>query len=144
MLEVTQLNQCYGGSHILWDVNLSVPPSACTCLMGRNGMGETTLLKCIMRLLPVASGELIHDGQQQQLAIGCALVFEPRLLILDEPSEGIQPNVVQEIGDILLKLNREAGLTVLLVERKPRFARRVASEFRILDKGRLVAEGGRG
>ena len=215
MLEVTQLNQFYGGSHILWDVNLSVPSGACTCLMGRNGMGKTTLLKCIMGLLPVASGELIYDGQplqrlaaerraglgigyvpqgreifsqltveenlriglsarrnrlrdvpelifelfpvlrkmlkrrggdlsggqQQQLAIGRALVLEPKLLILDEPTEGIQPNVVQEIGDILLKLNREAGLTVLLVEQKLPFARRVASEFRIIDKGRIVAGG---
>lgn len=215
MLEVTQLNQFYGGSHILWNVDLSIPAGACTCLMGRNGMGKTTLLKCIMGLLPVASGDMSYDGQslrrvaaerraglgigyvpqgreifsqltveenlriglsarrnrlrdvpelifelfpvlrtmlkrrggdlsggqQQQLAIGRALVLEPRLLILDEPTEGIQPNVVQEIGDILLRLNRDAGLTVLLVEQKLPFARRVASEFRIIDKGRIVAGG---
>jgi urea transport system ATP-binding protein len=215
LLTITQLNQFYGGSHILWDVDLSVPTGACTCLMGRNGMGKTTLLKCIMGLLPIASGELTYDGdslrriaaerraglgigyvpqgreifsqltveenlriglsarrnrlrdvpemifelfpvlrtmlkrrggdlsggQQQQLAIGRALVLEPRLLILDEPTEGIQPNIVQEIGDILLRLNREAGLTVLLVEQKLPFARRVASEFRIIDKGRIAASG---
>ena len=68
-------------------------------------------------------------------------MLEPRLLILDEPTEGIQPNIVHEIGDIILRLNREAGVTVLLVEQKLPFARRVASEFRILDKGRLVAGG---
>jgi urea transport system ATP-binding protein len=216
VLEISGLNQFYGGSHILWDVNLTVPTGSCTCLMGRNGMGKTTLLKCIMGLLPTASGELTYDGQslrriapelraalgigyvpqgreifsqltveenlriglsasrgkmgsdipdrifelfpvlkqmlkrrggdlsggqQQQLAIGRALVLEPRLLILDEPTEGIQPNLVQEIGDILQRLNREAGLTVLLVEQKLAFARRVASEFRIIDKGRIAAGG---
>jgi urea transport system ATP-binding protein len=83
----------------------------------------------------------LSGGQQQQLAIGRALVLEPKLMILDEPTEGIQPNIVQEIGDIILRLNREEGLTVLLVEQKLPFARRVASEFCILDKGRRVAAG---
>jgi urea transport system ATP-binding protein len=215
-LEIKRLNQFYGGSHILWDVDLSVPAGSCTCLMGRNGMGKTTLLKCIMGLLPTASGELLYDGQdlcklpadhraragigyvpqgreifsqltveenlriglgarkdrrrdipeeifalfpvlkkmlrrrggdlsggqQQQLAIGRALVLQPKLLILDEPTEGIQPNIVHEIGDIILRLNQEQNLTVLLVEQKLPFARRVAREFRILDKGRVVASGG--
>lgn len=215
MLELKNVNQYYGGSHTLWDVALSVPKGSVTCLMGRNGMGKTTLLKSIMGLLPVSSGEIIYEsqdlrrvpaemrarlgigyvpqgreifsqltveenlriglpvrsdrkreipehifqmfpvlkqmlrrrggdlsgGQQQQLAIGRALVIEPRLLILDEPTEGIQPNIVHEIGDVILRLNREQGLTVLLVEQKLPFARRVASEFRILDKGRLVASG---
>jgi urea transport system ATP-binding protein len=215
LLNVTTLNQFYGGSHTLWDVDLDVPAGSRTCLMGRNGMGKTTLLKCIMGLLPAASGEIRFDGrdlrpqppeararlgigyvpqgreifpqltveenlevglgvrrngarrvpprifdlfpvlktmrqrrggdlsggQQQQLAIGRALVLEPSLLILDEPTEGIQPNIVHEIGDIILKLNEEMGLTVLLVEQKLPFARRVASEFRILEKGRCVAGG---
>ena len=83
----------------------------------------------------------LSGGQQQQLAIGRALVLEPKLLILDEATEGIQPNIVHEIGDIILRLNEEAGVTVLLVEQKLPFARRVASEFRILDKGRSVAGG---
>jgi urea transport system ATP-binding protein len=83
----------------------------------------------------------LSGGQQQQLAIGRALVLEPALLILDEPTEGIQPNIVHEIGDIILRLNRDAGVTVLLVEQKLPFARRVASEFRILEKGRCVADG---
>lgn len=215
LLAVRGLNQLYGGSHTLWDVDLAVPAGSCTCLMGRNGMGKTTLLKCIMGLLPVRSGEIQFDdkdllkqraearaglrigyvpqgreifprltveenlrlavyarpdksmaildhiysvfpvlrqmarrrggdlsgGQQQQLAIGRALVLEPRLLILDEPTEGIQPNIVQEIGDLILRLNREQGLTVLLVEQKLPFARRVASDFRIIDKGRMVGGG---
>ena len=215
MLQVKSLNQFYGGSHTLWDVDLSVPERSRTVLMGRNGMGKTTLLKCIMGLLPRASGTIAFDdtdlvklpaeerarlgigyvpqgreifshltveenlriglgirkkgvrkvpsriydlfpvlkamrqrrggdlsgGQQQQLAIGRALVLEPQLLILDEPTEGIQPNIVHEIGDILLKLNEEEGLTVLLVEQKLPFARRVASQFCMLDKGRCVVTG---
>jgi urea transport system ATP-binding protein len=215
VLQVRGLNQFYGGSHTLWDVDLSVPERSRTVLMGRNGMGKTTLLKCIMGLLPPASGTVafgasdllrlpaedrarhgigyvpqgreifshltveenlriglgirkngvrqipsrIYDlfpvlktmrqrrggdlsgGQQQQLAIGRALVLEPQLLILDEPTEGIQPNIVHEIGDILLKLNEEEGLTLLLVEQKLPFARRVASQFCMLDKGRCVVTG---
>jgi urea transport system ATP-binding protein len=220
MLHIQGLNQFYSGSHILWDVELLVPQGSCTCLMGRNGMGKTTLLKCIMGLLPAASGEMrygmggeavdiarvaadrraklgiayvpqgreifsqltveenlrigldsrrgaalqeipehifewfpvlkkmlrrrggdLSGGQQQQLAIGRAMVLDPKLLILDEPAEGIQPNIVHEIGDIIMRLNREARLTVLLVEQKLPFARRVASEFRIIDKGRIVSSG---
>ncbi len=214
MLTLTGINQFYGGSHILWDLEMTVPKGSCTCLMGRNGMGKTTLLKCIMGLLPVATGEISfegHDlrsvaaeerarlgigyvpqgreifsqltveenlriglaarkdgagavpehvyelfpvlkrmlsrrggdlsgGQQQQLAIGRALVIDPKLLILDEPTEGIQPNIVHEIGEVISRL-RAAGLTVLLVEQKLPFARRVASDVRILDKGRLVVSG---
>ena len=213
-LAVKALNQSYGGSHTLWDVDLVVPKGSRTCLMGRNGMGKTTLLKCIMGLLRITSGEMTFDetslttlpaeararlgigyvpqgreifaqltveenlrvglgirkngartippkiyelfpvlkqmlnrrggdlsgGQQQQLAIGRALVLEPSPLILDEPTEGIQPNIVHEIGDVILELNR-GGVTVLLVEQKLPFARRVASEFRILEKGRCVAGG---
>jgi urea transport system ATP-binding protein len=223
VLAVKSLNQFYGGSHTLWDVDLAVSAGSRMCLMGRNGMGKTTLLKCIMGLQAVSSGGITFDGsdlvkcpaeqrarlgigyvpqgreifshltveenlrvglgvrrsasfskgmsgsrtlpsrifdlfpvlkqmlnrrggdlsggQQQQLAIGRALVLEPKLLILDEPTEGIQPNIVHEIGDIVLRLNQEEGLTVLLVEQKLPFARRVASEFCILDKGRRVAAG---
>ncbi len=220
MLSIKGLNQFYSGSHILWDVDLEVREGSCTCLMGRNGMGKTTLLKCIMGLLPTTSGAMsfglgadsldiakiaadrraklgiayvpqgreifsqltveenlrigfgarrgpaireipehifcwfpvlkkmlrrrggdLSGGQQQQLAIGRAMVLDPKLVILDEPAEGIQPNIVHEIGDIIMKLNREAKLTVLLVEQKLPFARRVASEFRIIDKGRIVGGG---
>jgi urea transport system ATP-binding protein len=215
MLTVEKLNHYYGESHTLWDLDLDVPEGQCTCLMGRNGVGKTTLLQCVMGLLPIRSGGIRFDGadlgrqiaerraplgigyvpqgrqifpmltveenlriglpvrkdksrqipafiyelfpvlkemlgrkggdlsggQQQQLAIGRALVVDPKLLILDEPTEGIQPNIVQEIGDIILRLNREIGLTVLLVEQKLPFARKVADRFCILDRGRHVAEG---
>jgi urea transport system ATP-binding protein len=215
LLAISALNQSYGGSHTLWDVDLNVVRESRTCLMGRNGMGKTTLLKCVMGLLPVSSGQVVYDGkpltarsaesravlgigyvpqgreifsqltveenlrvglgvrrngrrsipdlvfelfpvlkqmlrrrggdlsggQQQQLAIGRALVLEPELLILDEPTEGIQPSIVHEIGDVILRLNKEVGVTVLLVEQKLPFARRIASEFRILEKGRCVAGG---
>ena len=215
LLSIKGLNQSYGGSHTLWDIDLDVQPGSRMCLMGRNGMGKTTLLKCVMGLIPVTSGEItfagtdlrtipvegrarlaigyvpqgreifpqltveenlkvglvarrdgrrtipsqvfdlfpvlkqmlwrrggdLSGGQQQQLAIGRALALTPKLLILDEPTEGLQPNIVQEIGDIIIKLNREAGVTVMLVEQKLPFARRVASEFRILEKGRCVAGG---
>ena len=215
MLKIEQLNQFYGQSHTLWDLDLEVPGGQCTVLMGRNGVGKTTLLQCIMGLLPVSSGSMDYDGhdlarvgaeqraslgigyvpqgrqifpllsveenlqiglparrdglkripdfvfelfpvlremlgrrggdlsggQQQQLAIGRALVTDPRLLILDEPTEGIQPNIVAEIGAIVRRLNREMGLTVLLVEQKLPFARKVADRFCLLDRGRAVATG---
>jgi urea transport system ATP-binding protein len=215
LLSIRDLNQSYGGSHTLWDMTLDVPAGSRTCLMGRNGMGKTTLLKCIMGLLPATSGTMTFEdtdlrrlpaesrarygigyvpqgreifaqltveenlriglgvkpggprtippkifelfpvlqkmlnrrggdlsgGQQQQLAIGRALVLDPKLLILDEPTEGIQPNIVHEIGDILIALNRDAGVTLLLVEQKLPFARRVASDFYVLEKGRRVAAG---
>lgn len=215
MLKIGQLNQFYGQSHTLWNLDLDVPAGECTVLMGRNGVGKTTLLKCIMGLLPVKSGDLrygdidltrvtaeqraplgigyvpqgrqifpllsveenlliglparrdrlrkvpefiyemfpvlremlgrrggdLSGGQQQQLAIGRALVTDPKLLILDEPTEGIQPNIVADIGSIVRKLNREMGLTVLLVEQKLPFARKVADRFCLLDRGRSVATG---
>lgn len=215
LLAAKSLNQSYGGSRTLWDVDLTVPRGSRTCIMGRNGVGKTSLLKCIMGLLPVDSGSIVFDGaellkmpadqrarlgigyvpqgreifpqltveenlrvslaarrdgirtipdsiydlfpvlkqmlkrrggdlsggQQQQLAVARALVLDPVLLILDEPTEGIQPNIVHEIGDVILRLNKEAGVTVLLVEQKLPFARRVASEFLILEKGRCVADG---
>ena len=215
MIELRSINQQYGGSQILWDIDLLLAAGSCTCLLGRNGVGKTTLLKCLMGLLPVKSGsiqverqdittahaeirprmgiayvpqgrdifpqltveenlrtglagradgskglpELIFElfpvldsmmerrggdlsgGQQQQLAIGRALVIEPRLLILDEPNEGIQPNIVEQIGDVIVRLNKDFGTTVLLVEQKLAFARRVCEDFHIMEKGRLVASG---
>lgn len=215
MLTITGLNQFYGESHILWDLDMIVARGACTCLMGRNGVGKTTLLKCMMGLLPVRSGAIslegrdlaglkaearaglgvgyvpqgreifplmtveenlkiglgarkdglkkipeavfeifpvlksmlhrrggdLSGGQQQQLAIGRALVLDPKLLILDEPTEGIQPNIVHEIGDVIIRLNREMGVSVLLVEQKLPFARRVADRFVVMEKGRAVASG---
>ncbi|AIW20614.1 urea ABC transporter ATP-binding subunit UrtE [Vibrio coralliilyticus] len=215
MLTISGLNQFYGESHTLWDLNMTIPEGKCTVLMGRNGVGKTTLLQCIMGLVASKSGDItlegnsllnvdaemrsrlgigyvpqgrqifpmltveenlqvglpirdksdrqipefiyelfpvlkemrhrrggdLSGGQQQQLAIGRALVINPRLLILDEPTEGIQPNIVQEIGDIIRMLNEKLGLTVLLVEQKLPFARKVGDQFCILDRGRNVAQG---
>lgn len=220
MLTVKSLNQFYGQSHILWNINLEIEQGKCTCLMGRNGVGKTTLLKCLMGELKVQSGSIffqeteqqgtelttqameqrsrlgigyvpqgrqifpllsveenlriglsarsdgekkipgfiyelfpvlkemldrrggdLSGGQQQQLAIGRALVLNPKLLILDEPTEGIQPNIVIEIGEIIKKLNRELGLTVLLVEQKLPFVRKVADNFYIIDRGSNQASG---
>lgn len=215
MLQVNRLNHYYGESHTLWNLDLEVPKGRCTCLMGRNGVGKTTLLMCIMGLLPIKSGRItfnetdltklaaerraelgigyvpqgrqifplltveenleiglsvgrkkkkqipdlvfelfpvLHEmlkrcggdlsgGQQQQLAIGRALTLEPTLLILDEPTEGIQPNLVSQIGNVILRLNKEEKITVLLVEQKLSFAKRVAQHFCITDKGHTVAVG---
>lgn len=215
MLKIEKLNHFYSESHTLWDIDLELEEARCNCLMGRNGVGKTTLLNCIMGLQPVRSGTInfkgqditrvnaekrasmgigyvpqgrqifplltvkenlqiglgaradkakdipdfifelfpvlkemlgrrggdLSGGQQQQLAIGRALVVDPSLLILDEPTEGIQPNIVQEIGDIIRKLSSEVGLTVLLVEQKLPIVRRIADNFTLLDRGRKVAAG---
>ena len=215
ILQVSSLNQFYGESHTLWDLDLSVIKGKCTVLMGRNGVGKTTLLQCIMGLEDTRDGSIhfngqdiqneiaekragmgvgyvpqgrqifpqltvgqnlelglfsrkdkakkipesifelfpvlkemisrrggdLSGGQQQQLAIGRALVIDPKILILDEPTEGIQPNIVQQIGDIITQLNKEMGITVLLVEQKLPFARRVGDYFCIMERGKNVATG---
>lgn len=216
MLTINGLNQYYGQSHTLRNLSLTAPKGQCTCVMGRNGVGKTTLMKAIMGEVPILDGSLSYDdgidltrkrledrsrlgigfvpqgrqifplltveenlrtglaargdglkkipekiyelfpvlkdmrhrrggdlsgGQQQQLAIGRALVLEPRLLILDEPGEGIQPNIVQQIGEVIRKLISEEQLTVLLVEQKLPFARKFADRFVIMDRGQNLAEG---
>ena len=215
MLDIKNLNQFYGQSHTLWDLSLHVNKGECLCVMGRNGVGKTTLMDTIMGQHPLASGSIILDGQditklpvedhgrvgigyvpqgrqifplltveenlkiglparrdglktipkqvydmfpvlydmkhrqggdlsggqQQQLAIGRALVTDPKLIIFDEPTEGIQPNIVAEIASIVRRLNKEIGLTVLLVEQKLPFARKMGDRFFIIDRGHGVAEG---
>ncbi len=215
MLNISNLNQYYGESHTLWDMDLEVKPGTCTCLMGRNGVGKTTLLRTIMGVTPSESGSITYDGveltkapaqerarvgigyvpqgreifglmtveenlriglgarrdkveeipqhifelfpvlgsmlgrrggdlsggQQQQLAIGRALTINPELLILDEPTEGIQPNIVQEIVEVIRKLNEEHGITVLVVSQKLAFVRKIGHHFTIMQKGRAVASG---
>jgi urea transport system ATP-binding protein len=98
------------------------------------------LFPVLKQMLHRRGGDL-SGGQQQQLAIGRALAIDPKILVLDEPTEGIQPNVVQQIGDVIVRLNEESNITVLLVEQKLHFARRVGKEFVILDRGRNVAAG---
>ena len=98
------------------------------------------LFPVLKEMLGRRGGDL-SGGQQQQLAIGRVLALDPKILILDEPTEGIQPNVVQQIGDVIQHLNDESGVTVLLVEQKLPFARRIGKQFVILDRGRKVAEG---
>ncbi|MAH73115.1 MAG: urea ABC transporter ATP-binding subunit UrtE [Cellvibrionales bacterium TMED49] len=215
MIALHCINQHYGGTQILWDLDLKIEEGSCVCVIGRNGVGKTTLLKCLMGLLPLSSGKIsvsdtdfseetadkraregigyvpqgreifplltveenlriglgartdnvsvipqkifelfpvLHEmlmrrggdlsgGQQQQLAIARALVIDPKILILDEPNEGIQPNIVAEIGRVITYLNKTEGITVLLVEQKIAFARKVCKEFRLMEKGRIVASG---
>ncbi len=215
MIAIESLNQLYGESHTLWDIDLTIQQGECVCLMGRNGVGKTTLIKSIMGLLPKVSGSIKYDGmelikeaaerrarlgigyvpqgreifpqltveenlriglgsrrdkvreipeniyelfpvlkqmlgrrggdlsggQQQQLAIGRALVLDPKVLLLDEPTEGIQPNIVHDIGSIILKLNQEQGMTILIVEQKLPFARRVGQRYILMDRGRKVSQG---
>ena len=104
------------------------------------GTHTTNELPVLKEMRHRRGGDL-SGGQQQQLAIGRALVLDPKLLILDEPTEGIQPNIVRDIGQVIRKLNTEHGITVLLVEQKLPFARAYATDFHILNKGRMVAEG---
>lgn len=215
ILKLENVNQYYGQSHTLWDLSLDIEKGKCTCLMGRNGVGKTTLAKSIMGLLPIKDGSIIYKendisklssdkragiaigyvpqgreifpqltvaenlqvgllgnrnglkkvpekiyelfpvlkemlgrkggdlsgGQQQQLAIGRALCLEPELLILDEPSEGIQPNIVQQIGEVIDYLTKEEGITVIIVEQKLPFARRHGDNFYLIDRGKVVANG---
>ena len=215
MLKLEKLNQYYGQSHTLWDLSLEIKEGRCTCLMGRNGVGKTTITKAIMGLVPSKDGKILYDGedirtmgsdkraslaigyvpqgreifpqltvkenleigllgnrnglktvpdkiyelfpvlkemlkrkggdlsggQQQQLAIARALCIEPKLLLLDEPSEGIQPNIVQQIGEVIDYLTKEEKITVILVEQKLPFARRHGDDFFIIDRGAVVASG---
>jgi urea transport system ATP-binding protein len=215
VLETRDVHQYYGGSHTLRGTTLNVPDGSCTCVMGRNGVGKTTLLRAIMGLVSVRSGsvsfggrelvgadvsararvgigyvpqgrEIFSDltveenlrvgtltrkgkkrdipdlvfrlfpvlrtmmrrrggdlsgGQQQQLAIGRALTLEPKCVLLDEPTEGIQPSIVHELGDVIRRLYSEENVAVLLVEQKLPFARRVAERFFLMDRGAVVAAG---
>src|SRR3954454_24208000 len=214
MLSVINVNQYYGGSHILRDVAFDVPDGKCTTLLGRNGVGKTTLLKCLMGLLPIRSGEMqfngtnivglpsyaraslgigyvpqgrdifprltveenlrmglatqkrsagvpayifemfpvlrdmlgrrggdLSGGQQQQLAIGRALALRPKLLILDEPREGIQPSIIKDIDRPIRKLVSGGEMAILLVEQYYDFAKSLADHYVILSRGEVVPEG---
>lgn len=219
MLVVENLNQFYGQSHILHDISFEVPDKECTCIIGRNGVGKTTLLKSIMGQVTIKADKLSYEnhdllkmrpekrayhgiayvpqgrqifplltveenlsiglpvhnsrekkttnkipdfiyelfpvlfdmrrrrggdlsgGQQQQLAIGRALVMSPSLLILDEPTEGIQPNIVDDITRVIRQLNKDWGLTVLIVEQKLNLINTLADHFVLIERGSCVAKG---
>ncbi len=218
MLEVVDVNQYYGESHTLWDVRLQVPAGGCTCLMGRNGVGKSTLLKTVMGLLPARSGRIrwgeddlagrraeararagigyvpqgreifpqltveenlrvalprrvrggasevwertfslfpvlqkmlrrrggdLSGGQQQQLAIARALVMKPRLIVLDEPTEGIQPSIIKDIGRVIALLRARGDMAILLVEQYFDFAQELAQAMVVMDRGDIVLAGRR-
>jgi len=218
MLHVKNINQYYGGSHILRDVSLTAQAGKVTVLLGRNGVGKTTLLKCLMGLLPVRTGgidfegqaiqgatpyqraragigyvpqgreifarltveenlrmglasrpagtpiprelfelfpvlkQMLHrrggdlsGGQQQQLAIARALAAGPKLLILDEPTEGIQPSIIKDIGRVIRQL-ADTGLggqrmAVLLCEQYYDFAEALADDYLVMERGEVIARG---
>jgi urea transport system ATP-binding protein len=214
MLTVAALNQYYGGSHTLRNVALAAPSGAVTAVLGRNGVGKTTLLKCLAGLLPVRSGTITFDGtditrlpphararlglgyvpqgreifprltveenlrlglatrppgtpvpprifemfpvlgdmlhrrggdlsggQQQQLAIGRALAMGPKLLVLDEPTEGIQPSIIKDIERAIRRLAAEGEMAILLVEQYYDFARSLADRYVVLSRGEVVKAG---
>ncbi|EGQ5288873.1 urea ABC transporter ATP-binding subunit UrtE [Enterobacter sp. DTU_2021_1002640_1_SI_PRY_ASU_LCPMC_013] len=216
MLQVSELNQYYGGSHILRGVSFEAVVGEVTCLLGRNGVGKTTLLRCLMGLIPVKAGEVVWQGksithskphqrvqsgvayvpqgreifprltveenllmglsrfsagnarsvpeeiwqlfpvlremkhrrggdlsggQQQQLAIGRALASRPRLLILDEPTEGIQPSVIKEIGLVIRSLANRGDMAILLVEQFYDFAAELADSYLVMSRGSIVQQG---
>jgi urea transport system ATP-binding protein len=214
MLEIRNVNQYYGGSHILRDVSLQARPGEVTVVLGRNGVGKTTLLKSLMGLVPVKTGtipfegrpiqrmtpyeraragigfvpqgreifarltveenlrmglacrkagtpvpaelftlfpvlaQMLHrrggdlsGGQQQQLAIARALAAGPRLLVLDEPTEGIQPSIIKDIGRVIRQLAGGGRMAILLVEQYYDFARELADAFVVMERGEVVASG---
>jgi urea transport system ATP-binding protein len=216
MLVVEKLNQYYGSSRTLRDVSFEVPTGGITALLGRNGVGKTTLLKCLMGVLPVASGKVSLDGrditaaapydrvrlgmgyvpqgreifprltveenllmglaskrdgaasnipaeifdmfpvlktmlhrrggdlsggQQQQLAIGRALAMKPKVLILDEPTEGIQPSIIKDIERVIRRLAAQGEIAILLVEQYYDFARELADHYIVLRRGEVVRSG---
>ena len=214
MLAISKLNQYYGGSHILRDVTFEIPKGACTTVLGRNGVGKTTLLKCLVGLVPVRSGSLtfngvdigalapyerarlgvayvpqgreifprltveenllmglatkpgsariperifemfpvlkdmlgrrggdLSGGQQQQLAIGRALAADPKLLILDEPTEGIQPSIIKDIGNVIASLAKGGDMAILLVEQYYDFAQTLADHYIVMSRGEVVKAG---
>ena len=216
MLDVERLNQYYGSSHTLRGVSLSLSKGRCLALLGRNGVGKTTLLKCLMGVLPAASGRVAFEGaditrrapneraragiayvpqgreifarlsveenlmmgmaslpakkakqikgeiyelfpvlkdmlrrrggdlsggQQQQLAIARALLAEPKLIIFDEPTEGIQPSIIKDIERVIRLLRQRGDMGILLCEQYFDFAHALADRFVVLSRGEVVAQG---
>ncbi|GAA5174301.1 urea ABC transporter ATP-binding subunit UrtE [Niveibacterium umoris] len=214
MLTVSNLNQYYGGSHILRDLSFEVPTGKVTTLLGRNGVGKTTLLKTLMGLVPAKTGTVrfwdadltrspsharvragigyvpqgreifprltvaenlemglavkpasaqvperifemfpvlrqmmkrrggdLSGGQQQQLAIGRALAAGPKLLILDEPTEGIQPSIIKDIERAIRALAESGEMAILLVEQYYDFARSLADQYIVMERGEIVMRG---
>ncbi len=163
MLTIERLNQYYGGSHTLRDVSLEVPSGKVTALLGRNGMGKTTLLRCLMGLLPARSGRLQLDrieqtlvqvhlldatwrmagilshGQKQWLEIGMLLVQQPRLILLDEPVAGMTDAETERTAELCLSL--EGSHSIVVVEHDMEFVSRIARKVTVLHEGSVLAEG---
>src|SRR2546421_494288 len=127
MLQIDDLSFSYGAVKAIDHVSMTIPRAQVTCIMGRNGVGKTTLLKIGMGLCNCAAGR--------------ALVSDPKVLLRDEPTEGIQPNIIQQIGEVLKKLVAVKSMTILLVEQYLDFVREIATQFYIMDRGRIVAHG---
>ena len=163
MLTIDNLHQAYGGSHILRGLSFEVKTGEVTTLLGRNGVGKTTLLKSLMGLankpgstpipqrifdmFPVLK-EMMHrrggdlsGGQQQQLAIGRALAMGPKLLILDEPTEGIQPSIIKDIERAIRMLAETGEMAILLVEQYYDFAESLADQYLLMERGEFIMRG---